>query len=169
MISDWLKRRGSAKMVTRDGLDYLWRVYLLARTSAKGVERVFFHVFCMSDPDPLHSHPWWWGRIILWGRYREYYLDSTYADCGPGHIVWRRDARDAHRVELLSDKVYTIFWHGAREAVWGFWKPFIHPRLGNGVWNGRSYEFHPAPEEAQDGREIRGTFLPRKVGEAPKG
>lgn len=162
MISDWLIRRGSAKMVTREGLDYLWRVYLLARTSAKGVERVLFHVFHMDDPDPLHNHPWWWGRIILWGRYREHYLDGTYTDCGPGHVVRRREAGKAHRVELLSDKVYTIFWHGARMNMWGFYHP--RPSLG-----GTHLVFEPASDDAQDGRQIVGTFLPRKIGEAPKG
>ena len=163
MISNWLKRRGSAKMVTRDGLDYLWRVYLLARTSAKGVERVLFHVFHMDDPDPLHNHPWWWGRIILWGRYREHYLDGTYADCGPRHIVWMREAKEAHRVELLSDKVYTIFFHGARTNVWGFYRPY------RSAYGGKCWAFKPATDDAQDGREIVGTFLPRKIGEAPKG
>ena len=60
MVSDWLIRRGSAKKTTRDGLDYLWRVYLFARKSAgDGLERVFLHVFHMDDPESPHNHPWY--------------------------------------------------------------------------------------------------------------
>lgn len=164
MISDWLKRRGSAKMVTRGGEDYLWRVYLYASNWGR-IRRAFFHVFCMDDPDPLHNHPWDWGRIILWGRYREHYLDRPCADFGPGHVVWRRGAGVRHRVELLSDKVYTIFWHGPRNREWGF----FHPRRNACGCLNCQYLFKPAPDDQQDGREIVGTFLPRKIGEAPKG
>ena len=145
--------RGSAKMVSRNGLAYLERRYLWR---FKGLpffpEAGFLHTFWMDDPDPPHDHPWAWGRIILSGSYREWYHDGTYTDCGPGHIVWRRDALSLHRVELLSDRVTTIFWHWRRERVWGF----LH---GNG-WRQTS-------PGAQDGRSFIGHIFPRKIGPAP--
>lgn len=160
MIAAWLTRRGSAKMVRRlGGLRYLWRVYLLAvpRWVRWWVRRSTFHTFYMSDPDPLHDHPWDWGRLILHGRYREHRADGTYTDCGPGHIVWRRPAEDLHRVELLTPSVSTIFWHGKRRRTWGFRYD------AGGFWAWR-----PAPDHGQDGRPLRGIFLPRKVGPEPR-
>ena len=152
MMRDWLQNRGSAKMVTRlGGRDYLWRVYLLALRHGP-IERVMWHTFYRDDPDPLHNHPWDWGRIIVRGWYREHSPDS-YVDCGPGHIVWRRPATSFHRVELITPTVSTIFWHGPRYNTWGF----NHPD-----------GFRPAPDQGQDGRPLVGTILPRKLGPPPE-
>ena len=148
--NEWMHERGSAKMVIREGRDYLERRYLLRLGHAFAA---FLHTFWMSDPDPLHDHPWPWGRLILRGRYREYYLDGTFKDFGPGHIVWRRDAMALHRVELLTESVTTIFWHWERCRVWGF--------LLDGEWR-------PTPEEGQDGRPWSGIIFPRKLGPVPK-
>ena len=142
--------RGSAKLVVREGAPYLERFYLLT----VGSFSAFGHIFHMDDPDPLHEHPWPWGRIILRGRYREHYHDGTCEDFGPGHIVWHRHELVLHRVELLTPWVATIFWHWKRRRTWGF----MHP----GGWE-------QTPEEAQDGRESRGWIFPRKIGEAPHG
>ena len=158
----WMFGRGSAKMVYRDGKPYLERHYLLAigngrlRNSflfRKRKLKVFFHTFWMSDPDPLHDHPWDWGRVIVRGSYREFYLDGTFRDFGPGHVVWRRNAECLHRVELLTSSVCTIFWHWRRRRTWGF----LHPE-----------GWRPTPDEGQDGRPLVGTLFPRKIGPAPK-
>lgn len=146
----WAHARGTGKMIVRGGLDYLERIYLLALRGFAS----FFHVFHQDDPDPLHDHPWAWGRIIVWGEYREHYHDGTWQDCGPGHVVWYRDARTLHRVELLTETVATIFWHWKRWRTWGF----MH---SDGVWR-------PTPEEAQDGRVMVGWLFPRKLGPAPR-
>lgn len=146
----WMYQRGSAKMVWREGRPYLERFYLLALRG----RRLFLHVFWMSDPDPLHCHPWPWGRIIVWGRYREWHHDGAYTECGPGHVVWHKTAHELHRVELLTPFVVTLFWHWKRTRKrWGF--------MYNGGWR-------PAPDEGQDGRPLRGVVFPRKVGETPK-
>lgn len=153
----WMHERSSAKMVRREGADYLERFYLFSFLGFK----VFYHVFYMDDPDPLHDHPWQWGRIILRGRYEE--IRATpgpdgklyafrRAQYGPGDIVSRRLAMDAHRVRIVEGPVHTIFWHWRRERVWGFYHP--------AGW-------HAAPEEAQDGRVMKGIILPRKIGQTP--
>ncbi len=145
----WMGLRGSFKAIMRDGEAYLDRYYLLA---VRGF-CTFLHTFWMDDPDPLHDHPWPWGRVILRGRYREHYHDGTFADCGPGHVVWRRQARVLHRVELLTESVTTLFWHWRRERTWGF----VH-----------SDGWRPTPDEGQDGRPIQGWLFPRKVGPPPE-
>lgn len=147
--NDWMHARGSAKMVTRGGERYLERRYLLAVRDFK----MFLHTFWLSDPDPPHDHPWAWGRIILAGRYREWYHDGTYADCGPGHVVWHRDARVLHRVELLTPSVTTLFWHWGRWRKWGF--------LADGRWR-------QTPEEGADARPMVGVVFPRKLGPPPE-
>ncbi len=151
--SDWMHERGSARMITRDGgLDYLERFYLWSIPLRRLPKSGFLHTFWMDDPDPLHDHPWAWGRLILRGRYREHYHDGTHKDCGPGHIVWHRSAIALHRVELLTPSVTTVFWHWRRERVWGF----MHPD-----------HWHPTGEKEQDGRPLRGWIFPRKVGPPP--
>lgn len=145
----WMHRRGSAKMVFRQGEQYLERRYLLHIRSLT----IFLHTFWMDDPDPLHDHPWPFGRIIVWGRYREHYHDGTFQDFGPGHVVWNRESKVLHRVELLTDDVWTIFWHWKRDRTWGF----LYPE----GWRATS-------DDGQDGRPLKGWFLPRKVGEPPK-
>lgn len=144
----WMHARGSAKMVMRGGVDYLERRYLLAL----GRLRVFLHRFWLNDPDPLHDHPWAWGRLILRGRYREHYIDGTFADCGPGHLVLYRDARVFHRVELLTPTCTTIFWHWGRYRHWGFMMP---------------EGWRPTPAESSDARPMRGVIFPRKAGPPP--
>lgn len=121
----WMYGRGSARMIRRQlqpphgpWCDYLERFYLLQVPF--GLFSTFLHCFYLDDPDPLHDHPWPWGRIILWGRYREHYVDGVSKDFGPGHIVWRRDAMVFHRVELLTDHVWTLFWHWRKVRLWGF-------------------------------------------------
>lgn len=140
--------RGSAKMISRGGKPYLERFYLLAL----GHFKVFAHVFHQDDPDPRHCHPFAWGRLILRGSYREHYHDGTSAVFGPGHVVWYRDARVLHRVELLTPTVATIFWHWREWRVWGF----MHP----GGWQ-------QTPIGAQDLRESTGRVFPRKLGPPP--
>lgn len=144
----FMHARGSAKMVTRGGARYLERRYLLAIQAL----HVFLHTFWQDDPDPLHDHRWAWGRVILRGAYREHYIDGTFVDCGPGHVVLYRDARVLHRVELLTESCTTIFWHWAPFRAWGF--------MTADGWR-------ETPAEARDGRPLRGVIFPRKIGAAP--
>lgn len=145
----WMADRGSWRMITRDGADYLERFYLLA----VGPLRVFLHVFWMDDPDPPHDHPWPFGRVILSGAYREHYHDGTWRDFGPGHVLPYRDARVLHRVELITPRVVTLFWHWRRRRDWGFLYP--------GGWQA-------VPEGEKDGRPMSGWLFPRKLGRVPR-
>ncbi len=150
----WMHDRESGKMVKRDGQDYLERRYLVKLKRTLVIPNTYLlHTFWMNDPDPLHDHPWPWGRMILSGSYREHYLDGTHADFGPGHIVWKCHAREAHRVELLSERVTTIFWHWGRTRTWGFY---------------HATGWEATPDEAQDGRPMVGWLFPRKIGDPPK-
>ncbi len=149
----WMHGRRSARMIRRqingfsEWFDYLERFHLL-QLPFKWFS-VFLHRFWLNDPDPLHCHPWPWGRLIVWGRYREHYIDGTYRDFGPGHVVWRRDAMAFHRVELLSDYVWTVFWHWRRCRQWGFLQP--------------SGEWVPAEEVVDaEKRPTVGWLFPRK-------
>jgi hypothetical protein len=152
MISRWMQRRGSWKMVERLGREYLERYYLLKAPLRPLPEAYFYHIFHMDDPDPLHDHPWPWGRVIVRGSYRECYMDGTSAVFGPGHIVWRRQSQVFHRVELLTPTVHTIFWHWGRDRAhksWGF--------MRDGVWV-------DARETGEaDSREMRGWLFPRFI------
>lgn len=136
-------------MVRRNGADYLERRYLLALPGFK----VFWHTFWQSDPDPRHDHPWSWGRLILSGAYREFYHDGTFEDFGAGHIVWYRQARVLHRVELLTPSVSTIFWHWRRTRAWGF----LDPKRG----------WLQVMGDGEDGRPMKGWLFPRKIGANP--
>jgi hypothetical protein len=113
---DYMIRRGSHRKIARDGEEYMERFYLV-KTPAK--RALFLHLFLASDIDDVHCHPWPWGRLILFGWYREWYHDGTYKDCGPGSFVIR-GARELHRVELLHGPVLTLFGHGKRCRTWGF-------------------------------------------------
>ena len=145
----WMHARGSAKMITRGGQRYLERRYLLALGSL----HAFLHTFWMDDPDPLHDHRWSWGRIVLRGGYREHYVDGTFADCGPGHVVLYRDGRVLHRVELLTESCTTIFWHWRGFRRWGF--------MTASGWR-------ETPPEARDARPMHGIVFPRKAGPPPQ-
>ena len=145
----WMADRGSAKLIMREGKLYLHRRYLAKLPGFS----MFLHTFWMDDPDPLHDHPWPFGRIILSGRYREHYHDGTSKVFGPGHIVWNRNAQALHRVELMGEEVTTIFWHWARRRQWGF--------LHADGWR-------RTPDEGMDGRPLKGIIFPRKVGDPPK-
>ncbi len=146
--NDWMHLRGSAKLVWRDQIPYLERRYLAALPGFG----LFLHTFWMDDLDPLHDHPWPFGRIILRGRYREHYHDGTFRDFGPGHIVWYRNAQALHRIELLTDSVMTLFWHWTRQRQWGF--------LYEDGWRA-------TPDDGMDGRPMKGIIFPRKLGDPP--
>lgn len=143
-------------MIKRDGARYLERRYLWALPTGFNIlpEAGFWHTFWQSDPDPLHDHRWHWGRIIISGRYREWHHDGTFTDCGPGHVVWFKAARELHRVELLTESATTIFWHWKAFRTWGFMR-------ADGLWRS-------TPDEGQDGRPKKGWLFPKKIGAPPK-
>ena len=136
---------------------YLLRWWLIPRNP---VLNVYLHCFLRDDDDrALHDHPWAWASVLLKGAYVEHTIDA-----GGIHRRQVRQApsikisgpKRAHRVELLSGKVYavlgdevllddynpsrrvpcwTLFITGPRMREWGFhcergwvpWKKFVDP------------------------------------------
>lgn len=133
------------RTVLRDGKPYLTRIYLTPSTGKLGrwwrarYSGQFLHCFHMSDPDGLHNHPWLCAKsVILRGAYCE--ERATSPDLGgPGvtafdeerahktqRIFWPGDVNmlfgsTFHRVDLLSDEVWTLFSAGPKHGQgWGF-------------------------------------------------
>ena len=99
VLTDWLDRRGSSRMITRTDLvtgvelDYLKRFYIFRCKFFS----LFLHQFWSSDPDHVHDHPWNNITWILKGGYWEESAD--------GHREWHsrgwfryRNAEIFHRL-----------------------------------------------------------------------
>ena len=107
---------------------YLTRHYII-RKFVRWLPSVYLHQFHESDEDQeLHNHPWLWSlSIILAGSYREERLVGNSIKeniLKPGMLNFIR-SNDFHRVDLLSNNVWTLFISGprlqeCREKSWGF-------------------------------------------------
>ena len=108
-----------------DGSKYLTRFYVFRKTRW-WMPSIYIHCFHSGDHDYcLHSHPWLISAsLILSGQYLEERRDKKdriYSRVlSPGNINIIA-ANDFHRVDLLSDKVWTLFVSGAKVQTWGFW------------------------------------------------
>lgn len=109
----------------RDDSLYLTRYYLTPRKRPKWIPGIYLHCFHASDEDlELHNHPWGFSvSFILKGCYIEEVLTKkgwirTRAFF-PGRINIIR-ANTFHRVDLLTDKVWTLFICFNRKQDWGF-------------------------------------------------
>ncbi len=108
-----------------DNTIYLTRYYLF-RKPFKWMPSLYLHCFHESDEDmELHDHPWRNSiSFILSGSYREEYRDkngcvqSRSVTPGMFNII---PANKFHRVDLETEKVWTIFLSGSKEKDWGFW------------------------------------------------
>jgi hypothetical protein len=110
----------------RDNNKYLTRYYVF-RKPFKWMPSVYLHCFHASDEDlELHNHDW--NRsvsFILTGSYLEERLNSdnkiVTRILKPGMMNYIR-AKDFHRVELQSDRVWTLFISGSKAhgKGWGF-------------------------------------------------
>ena len=127
MIYRFLTRWLSFIVITRnDGRPYMTRFYLLGgpRSMRHGWFQnfnLFLHCFHSSDDEgELHNHPWVWAAsLILWGVYREE-RPNGYLLFWPG-LVNVIKADDYHRVDLRTDRVWSLFLAGPRiDRPWGF-------------------------------------------------
>ncbi len=115
---DWMERRGSYRMISREGRPYMERYYLL---SVAG-RALFLHRFWGSDPDGTHCHPWTFIVMIIRGAYFEETLDGLLTYCAAGRLRFSQAER-LHAVRIppsLEGKVWTLFAHGKRWRDWGF-------------------------------------------------
>ena len=100
--------------------DYLRRWYVLRHRDQEGC--IYLHRFGRSDTErALHDHPWPWTTILLEGAYREHTPEGTFLR-ERGAVV-SRAATDLHRVELVTETVWTLFITGKAERDWGFSLP----------------------------------------------
>jgi hypothetical protein len=119
--------------------EYLCRYYLFGRLvkhnypHARGFltwmsKSYYIHRFLKSDQDrALHNHPWEFRSVVLCGAYREEYRTGT-----PGAYrvvsrvrragsVAKMGADHFHRVDLVTNDVWTLFITGKKIQTWGFW------------------------------------------------
>ena len=117
----WMERRGSYRMIERDGEDYLERYFIYRGPLIS----IYIHRIWASDADDLHCHPWWNFSLILKGSYFEHFLDGTCKHRKKGAFVFR-DARSLHRLELpykSSGSTWSLFVKFKNIRKWGFLTP----------------------------------------------
>lgn len=125
----FVSRRPPDKIIGDGATPYLLRWYIIPRNP---LFNVYLHLFLRSDDDrALHCHPWVNCSIILRGRYFEH----TEHDGEPrirlytaGDWRLRPSGRIRHRIELIDNRVWTLFITGPRYREWGFYCPqgFVH-------------------------------------------
>ncbi len=188
---NWMVRRGSFKLVQRkptpasEPAPYIGRWYLIRlpewlRRPLDLPEELLLHRFFMSDPDPLHNHPWDWGRLILsLGYYEQRFLtwrwnhkkDTDHHEryqvrtpAGWQSFVWRESYETPHRVQLFTTAsgeerpVWTLFWHWPRTNPknWVFYDEvdgMLIPRAAR-----------PEDDESKRGQRV-GHIFPRRTTE----
>jgi len=69
--------------------------------------RVSVNVLSSSDME-MHSHPWDYMSIVLWGGYKETTLSGT-KTYGVGSIIKHKHS-EFHSLELIKDKCITLFF-----------------------------------------------------------
>jgi|HubBroStandDraft_2_1064218.scaffolds.fasta_scaffold00001_7 hypothetical protein len=104
-------------------------------TDRTGPLAIYLHRFHRGDDDlDLHSHPWLWSvSLILAGGYREERraFHGKWGDMGTVWHVAERVLRpgmfnvirgdDFHRVDLLEEDAWSLFFAGPRVSSWSFW------------------------------------------------
>ncbi|ELR99734.1 hypothetical protein [Gloeocapsa sp. PCC 73106] len=131
----FLETRGRMRVIhDRDGLQpYMYRYYLCFKDKITDTENaqalpfnIMLHKICLSDPDDLHDHPWWYATLILKGGYWEITPQGRFWR-GPGHFRISQP-RSLHRIEISADSPgsWSLFIRGRKLRDWGFVK--------NGEW-----------------------------------
>ena len=117
MFLKWLEKRGSWRMIKRNGDPYLKRFYLF---NSKWF-MVDLHNILASDPDDLHDHPSWNITVLTGGAYLEHELDGTVSFRTPGFIRLR-SPEQLHRLEVPEGytSAWSIFIRFKKIRTWGF-------------------------------------------------
>jgi hypothetical protein len=99
---------------------YLQRWFIVPRNPWNNV---YLHRFLNSDDDrALHDHPWDNKSWIISGECNEHVLGGSVIHRKAGDIV-ARNAIQAHRIELISGPLITLFFTGPIIRSWGFYCP----------------------------------------------
>lgn len=82
---------------------------------------IYLHGIYMPDDDKhLHSHPWIFISLVLFGSYTEELDGFGLNKRRPGNIAFRR-AEQYHKIHTLhSKKVYTLNLMWGRQETWGY-------------------------------------------------
>lgn len=129
MLLKLLEKLGRKRVIyDRNGINpYLERYYLLFRDKLTEEEtarnlpfNLMLHYICLSDPDDLHDHPWWYATLILKGGYWEITPDGRFWR-GPGHFRIR-SPQSLHRIEVPENSPgsWSLFFRGPKVQNWGF-------------------------------------------------
>lgn len=135
MLLKLLEKFGRMRVIyDRDNVQpYMYRYYLLFKDKVAEDEiarnlpfNLMIHKICLSDPDDLHDHPWWYATLILKGGYWEITPKGKFWR-GVGHFRIS-SPQSLHRLEIPegSDGAWTLFLRGFKLRNWGFMK--------NGEW-----------------------------------
>jgi len=119
---------------------YLLRHYIFLKDRNKFPFNIFLHRFEKGDEADLHDHPWGFFHVILSGGYWEHVTvneDGKTLDQGVKR-VWRSPgywnvvgSSYKHRVELGSEKPWTIFIPFCQEHDGRFWVKQALPAKSN--------------------------------------
>jgi hypothetical protein len=104
----------------------MYRYYLLFRDKVSEEENakelpfnLMLHKICLSDPDDLHDHPWWYATLILKGGYWEITPEGKFWR-GPGHFRISQP-ESLHRIEIPENGAsWSLFFRGSKLREWGF-------------------------------------------------
>lgn len=100
---------------------YMYRYYILwcdHNDTRRGKFNIFIHNIVASDHYALHDHPWDYASLILWGKYREIFNNTTVVR-NTGHFRVAK-AEKLHRIVIIDKPVWTLFAHGPKIREWGF-------------------------------------------------
>ncbi len=138
MLLQLLDKLGRKRIIyDRDNLvPYMYRYYLLFQDKVRDEENakelplnLMLHQICLSDPDHLHDHPWWYATLILKGGYWEVTPEGKFWR-GPGHFRIS-SPESLHRLEIPEDNTsWSLFLRGRKTREWGFIKDqqWVHHR-----------------------------------------
>lgn len=125
----FLNNRGRMRVIydRNDLQPYMYRYYLWFKDKITDTEdsqslpfNLMLHKICLSDPDDLHDHPWWYATLILKGGYWEITPKGRFWR-GPGHFRIS-PPESLHRIEIAADASpsWSLFLRGPRLRDWGF-------------------------------------------------
>ena len=119
MLIESVSGRAPDEQIGPHGNRYLLR-WWLRREPLRG--NIYLHQVLRDDDDrALHDHPWDSTSIILRGTMKEI-LKGSARVLEPGSITFR-DAETAHRLEVVSGPVWSLFITGPKKRDWGFHCP----------------------------------------------
>ncbi len=119
-------------LLSKNGEPYLIRYIIWGKKGSMNKQHhgrgLYVQKIIKSDSSKdLYDHPWRWGRLTLWGRFKEQARNkgsviTRVRTVNPLNFKVIVSSRFAHTIELIDNKpVWMLFWHGQARNQWGFW------------------------------------------------